>query len=41
MVNTAGSVVWWDENDTLFYVTGSFEEETLVEIAESVVKIEK
>lgn len=41
MVNTAGSVVWWDENDTLFYVTGFFEEETLVEIAESVVKIEK
>lgn len=39
--NTASTLVWWDENDTLFYVTGFFEEETLVKIAESVVKIEK
>lgn len=41
MSNAAGAIVWWDENDTLFYVTGFFEEETLVKIAESVVKIEK
>lgn len=36
----AATLIWWDENDRLFYLRGFFDAETLIQMAESIEIIE-
>lgn len=38
--DAAATLIWWDENDRLFYLRGFFDAETLIQMAESIEIIE-